>query len=157
MRARRIFTGNRSLYWGIHDVLRRRVPGARRFRVSFSQLAAKAHFCEKVTGAGGFGGVLEGKNVGRQALFPLWRKVHPKQQNEQGYLCFSPTLQFSDFRSASEIGKSFRNRGNSCRFWRPGIHFSTMKSTFQLEGLFPRFEPAAGGVRGLHDDRFFNS
>ena len=45
------------------------MPGARRIWGSFSQLAAKAHFSEKVTGAGGLRGVLEGENVGRQALF----------------------------------------------------------------------------------------
>ena len=133
------------------------VPGARRFWGSFSQLAAKAHFCEKVTGAGGLRGVLEGENVGRQALFPLWRKVNPKQQNMQGNLCLFGHLPFSDFRSASGIGKSFRNLGNSCRFWRAGIHFSTRKSTFQLEGLFTRFELGPLGPRGLHGDRFFNS
>ena len=157
LRARRISMGSRTLYWGIRVVLSRRCLALDVFGDHFRNLSQKCTFAKKVTGAGGFGGVLEGENVGRQALFPLWRKVIPKQQNEQGNLCFTPTLPFSDFRSASEIGKSFRNQWNSCRFWRPGMYFSTRKSTFQLEGLFTRFEPYQLVARGLPGDRVCSS
>ena len=56
------------------------VPGARRFGGHFRNLPQKRTFeKKKVTGAGGVGGVLEGENVGRQALFPLGREMVPKQ------------------------------------------------------------------------------